>query len=75
MDTATSAIRAVEFTPSRDGDSTVLPELLNQIPEDEAACVTLAVVPSGAGKKPVAGSAILQVICSAWATAVSNAGG
>lgn len=35
MDTATSDIRAVEFTPSRDGDSPVLPELLGQIPEDE----------------------------------------
>ncbi len=35
MDTATSDIRAVEFTPSRDGDSPILPELLGQIPEDE----------------------------------------
>ncbi len=35
MDTATSDIRAVEFTPSGDGDSPVLPELLDQIPEDE----------------------------------------
>ena len=35
MDTATSDIRAVEFTPSRDGDSPVLPELLDQIPDDE----------------------------------------
>ena len=35
MDTATSDIRAVEFTPSREGDSPVLPELLDQIPEDE----------------------------------------
>ena len=35
MDTATSDIRAVEFTPSREDDSPVLPELLNQIPEDE----------------------------------------
>lgn len=35
MDTATSDIRAVEFTPSRDGDSPVLPELLDQIPEDD----------------------------------------
>ena len=33
MDTATSDIRAVEFTPSSDGDSPVLPELLGQIPE------------------------------------------
>jgi hypothetical protein len=32
MDTATSDIRAVEFTPSSDGDSQVLPELLDQIP-------------------------------------------
>jgi hypothetical protein len=35
MDTATSDIRAVEFTPSSDGDSPVLPELLDQIPDDE----------------------------------------
>ena len=35
MDTATSDIRAVEFTPSRDGDSPVLPDLLGQVPEDE----------------------------------------
>ncbi len=35
MDTATSDIRAVEFTPSRDGDSPVLPEPLDQIPEGE----------------------------------------
>ena len=35
MDTDTSDIRAVEFTPSSDGDSPILPELLGQIPEDE----------------------------------------
>ena len=35
MDTATSDIRAVEFTPSSDGDSPVLPELPDQIPEGE----------------------------------------
>jgi hypothetical protein len=35
MDAATSDIRAVEFTPSSDGDSPILPELLNQIPESE----------------------------------------
>lgn len=48
MDTATSDIRAVEFTPGSDGpshglqanhcramDSPVLPELLDQIPEGE----------------------------------------
>jgi hypothetical protein len=35
MDTATSDIRAVEFTPRGDGDSPVLPELLDQIPEGE----------------------------------------
>ena len=35
MDTVTSDIRAVEFTPSRDGDSPVLPGLLDQLPEDE----------------------------------------
>ncbi len=32
---ATSDIRAVEFTPSRDGDSPVLPDLLGQIPDGE----------------------------------------
>ena len=35
MDTATSDIRAVEFTPSRDGDSPVLPDLFDQIPQGE----------------------------------------
>ncbi len=35
MDTATSDIRAVEFTPSSAGDSPILPEMLGQIPEDE----------------------------------------
>jgi len=34
MDTATSDIRAVKFTPSREGDSPVLPDLPGQIPED-----------------------------------------
>ena len=32
---ATSDIRAVEFTPSRDGDGPVLPDLLGQIPNAE----------------------------------------
>jgi hypothetical protein len=35
MDTATSDIRAVEFTPGSDGDSPVLPALLGQIPDGE----------------------------------------
>jgi hypothetical protein len=35
MDTATSDIRAVEFTSSGDGDSPVLPDLLDQIPAGE----------------------------------------
>ena len=35
MDTATSDIRAVEFTFSSDGNSPVLPDLLDKIPEDE----------------------------------------
>jgi hypothetical protein len=35
MDTATSDIRAVEFTPSSDGDSRVLPDLLDQLPDGE----------------------------------------
>lgn len=32
---ATSDIRAVAFTPSRDGDSPILPDPLRQIPGDE----------------------------------------
>ncbi len=36
MDTATGDIRAVEFTPSREGDSPVLLDLLAQIPADQA---------------------------------------
>ena len=35
MDTATSDIRAVEFTPNSDGDSPILPELLGQNPNAE----------------------------------------
>ncbi len=35
MDTATTDIRAVEFTSGSDGDSPVLPDLLDQIPEGE----------------------------------------
>ena len=35
MDVATGDIRAVEFTPSREGDSPVLPDLLDQIPRSE----------------------------------------
>ncbi len=35
MDTATSDICAVEFAPSRDGDSPVPPDLLDQTSEDE----------------------------------------
>lgn len=36
MDTGTGDVRAVEFTSSRQGDSPLLPELLSQIPPDEA---------------------------------------
>jgi hypothetical protein len=36
MDAATGDIRAVEFTSSREGDSPVLPNLLAQIPSDQA---------------------------------------
>lgn len=42
MDTATSDIRAVEFTPSRDGDSPILPDLLDQIPESEQIATVTA---------------------------------
>lgn len=41
MNTATSDIRAVEFTPGRDGDSPFLPDLLDQIPgNDQIGTVT-----------------------------------
>lgn len=41
METDTSDMRAVEFTLSRDGDSPILPELLDQIPvEEEIGTVT-----------------------------------
>ena len=41
MDTATSDIRAVEFTPSNDSDSPVLPELPDKIPAgDQIGTVT-----------------------------------
>ena len=35
LDNATSEIRAVEFTPRRDGDSPILPDSLDQIPQGE----------------------------------------
>jgi len=35
MDAATGDIRAAEFTPSREGDSPVPPDLLDQIPPDQ----------------------------------------
>ena len=42
MDTAPPDIRAVEFTPSSDGYSPVLLELLDQIPEDEEIATVTA---------------------------------
>lgn len=42
MDTATSDICAVEFTPSREGDRRVLPDLLDQISDDEAIGTVIA---------------------------------
>jgi hypothetical protein len=36
MDTSTSDIQVMEFTPSSNGDSSVLPEVPDQIPEGEA---------------------------------------
>ncbi len=42
IDTATSDIRAVEFTPSSNGDSPDLPELLDQIPEGEEIGTVIA---------------------------------
>ncbi len=36
MDVATGDVRAVEFTSSQQGDSPVLPSLLEQIPSDQA---------------------------------------
>lgn len=41
MDTTTSDNRALEFTSSSDGDSPVLPELLDQIPEGEEISTVL----------------------------------
>ena len=35
VDTVTSDIRAVEITPSRDGDGPILPDLLDQVPMGE----------------------------------------
>lgn len=35
MNTATGDIRAVEFTPSCEGDCSVLPDLLDQLPQDK----------------------------------------
>ena len=41
MDTVTSGIRAVEFIPCREGDSPMLPDLLDQIPgKEEIGVVT-----------------------------------
>ena len=54
MDTATSDIRAVKFTPSGDGDSPVLPELLDQIFEGEATG-TVTARSHGLPKQTVAG--------------------
>ena len=42
MDMATGDIRAVEFTSSREGDSPVLPDLLAQIPPDQAIGIVTA---------------------------------
>ena len=36
MDAATGDVCAVEFTSSREGDSPVLPDLLAQLPPDQA---------------------------------------
>lgn len=42
MDTATSDIRDIEFTPSHDGDSPVLSDLLGQVCEDEKISTVIA---------------------------------
>jgi hypothetical protein len=47
MATATSDIRAVQFTPSRDGDSLLLPGRRDQSPEAEAATP-----PSSSARQP-----------------------
>ena len=49
MDTATSDIRAVEFTSRSDGDSPVLPELLDQISPEVLA---QDYPPRGSGDQP-----------------------
>ena len=46
IDTATSDIRAVEFTASSNGDSAVLPDLLEQIPEGEEIGTVQAAIPA-----------------------------
>ena len=62
MDTATSDIRAVEFTPGSDGDSPVLPELLDQIPEgEEIGTVTAPSHGLQANRCPLPGNTCLQV--------------
>ncbi|QFS84822.1 hypothetical protein FIV09_18425 (plasmid) [Roseivivax sp. THAF197b] len=48
MDPVSSNIRAVEFTPSRDHNSPVLPDLLGQISEDEPIGTVTADVASTA---------------------------
>lgn len=53
MDTATSNIQAVEFTPSRDGDSPVLPDLLEQISVDENISVATHLKPAHARRKKI----------------------
>ncbi len=59
MDTATSDIRAVELTPSSDGDSPVLPDLLDQIPEDEQIGTVTA---------PLGGKAACRAVDGAYDT-------
>ena len=62
MDTATSDIRAVEFTPGSDGDSPVLPELLDQIPEgEEIGTVTAPSHGLQANRCPLPGNTCLHV--------------
>ena len=59
MDAATSDIRAVEFTSSSEGDSPVLRELLDQIPQDEQ--IGTVTGPSRACKHALPGSGMVPM--------------
>lgn len=70
MEMATSDIRPVEFTPTRDGDSPVLPGLLDQIPENgETGTVTAD------GAYDIRGPVVIVGPCVAWGRVQLVSGG